>query len=70
MASTWFPPYCCAPHNGARSGSAGQAQRLPLVAPRIWRDAFTRMLALSDGQLRFVGLAAVAAGLLAYALVT
>ena len=43
---------------------------LPLVAPRIWRDAFTRMLALSDGQLRFVGLAAVAAGLLAYALVT
>jgi uncharacterized protein len=43
---------------------------LPLVAPRIWRDAFTRMLALSDGQLRFVGLAAVAAGLLTYALVT
>ncbi len=42
---------------------------LPLVAPGIWRDAFTRMLALSDGQLRFVGLAAVAVGLVTYALV-
>ena len=42
---------------------------LPLVAPRVWRDAFTRMLALSDGQLRFVGLAAVVAGLLTFSLV-
>ena len=36
---------------------------LPLVAPRVWREAFTRMLALSDGQLRFIGLAAMLAGL-------
>jgi uncharacterized protein len=36
---------------------------LPLVAPRVWRETFTRMLALSDGQLRFIGLAAVLAGL-------
>jgi uncharacterized protein YjeT (DUF2065 family) len=37
---------------------------LPLVAPRVWRETFTRMLALSDGQLRFIGLAAVLAGLI------
>jgi len=36
---------------------------LPLVAPRVWRETFTRMLALSDGQLRFIGLAAVLAWL-------
>jgi len=37
---------------------------LPLVAPRVWRETLTRMLALSDGQLRFIGLAAVLAGLI------
>ena len=29
---------------------------LPLVAPRLWRDAFRRVTELSDGQLRFIGL--------------
>ena len=38
---------------------------LPLVAPRVWRDAFRRLTALTDGQLRFVGLAAVLSGILA-----
>jgi uncharacterized protein YjeT (DUF2065 family) len=38
---------------------------LPLVAPRVWRDAFRRLIELSDGQLRFVGLAAVGAGIIA-----
>jgi uncharacterized protein len=38
---------------------------LPLVAPRVWRDAFRRLTELSDGQLRFVGLAAVVAGIVA-----
>ena len=38
---------------------------LPLVAPRVWRDAFRRLTELTDGQLRFVGLAAVAAGIIA-----
>ena len=38
---------------------------LPLVAPRVWRDAFRRLTELSDGQLRFVGLAALATGLAA-----
>lgn len=42
---------------------------LPLVAPRLWRDTFQRMLALTDGQLRFVGLAAVLAGAVTFALV-
>ena len=40
---------------------------LPLVAPRIWRDTFRRLTELSDGQLRFVGLAAIGAGLIALA---
>ncbi|MDQ6619162.1 MAG: DUF2065 domain-containing protein [Pseudomonadota bacterium] len=43
---------------------------LPLVAPRLWRDTFTRMLGLSDGQLRFVGLAAVMVGLMAYTIIS
>ena len=38
---------------------------LPLVAPRAWRDAFRRLTELSDGQLRFVGLAAVLSGIVA-----
>ena len=38
---------------------------LPLVAPRVWRDAFLRLTELTDGQLRFVGLAALATGLVA-----
>jgi uncharacterized protein YjeT (DUF2065 family) len=38
---------------------------LPLVAPRVWRDAFRRLTELTDGQLRFVGLAALATGIAA-----
>ena len=37
---------------------------LPFAAPRLWRVSFMRLTQLSDGQLRFVGLAAIAAGLL------
>jgi uncharacterized protein len=37
---------------------------LPLVSPRSWREAFTRLLQLHDGQLRFFGLIAVVLGLL------
>ena len=36
---------------------------LPLVAPKLWRDAFRRLTELSDGQLRFIGLIAIALGL-------
>ncbi|MCH7342147.1 DUF2065 domain-containing protein [Pelomonas sp. CA6] len=37
---------------------------MPLVNPQAWRQVFTRLLAMSDGQLRFIGLASVALGLL------
>lgn len=36
---------------------------LPLFAPRAWREAFTKMLELTDGQLRFVGLMSFGIGL-------
>ena len=41
---------------------------LPLLSPRSWREAFTRLLQLTDGQLRFFGLIAVALGALLVAL--
>ncbi len=41
---------------------------MPLLQPRAWRGVFERMLQLSDGQLRFVGLASVLVGLLLLAL--
>jgi len=36
---------------------------LPFVAPRVWRETFRRVIALSDGQLRFVGLTSILIGL-------
>ena len=35
---------------------------LPLVAPRAWREAFRRLIELTDGQLRFIGLLSIAIG--------
>jgi uncharacterized protein len=37
---------------------------LPFIAPQAWRETFKRMIALKDGQLRFVGLISIASGLL------
>ncbi|MBC7755364.1 MAG: DUF2065 domain-containing protein [Bdellovibrio sp.] len=37
---------------------------LPLIAPQAWRETFKRMIDLKDGQLRFIGLMSLAAGLL------
>jgi uncharacterized protein len=37
---------------------------LPLIAPRVWREAFTRLTQLSDGQLRFIGLASIGIGVI------
>ena len=37
---------------------------LPMLAPALWRDVFTRLAAQTDGQLRFVGLSFVAGGVL------
>jgi uncharacterized protein YjeT (DUF2065 family) len=42
---------------------------LPFLAPRVWRDAFVRLIELSDGQLRFVGLLSIALGLSGFWLV-
>ena len=35
---------------------------LPLLAPRVWREAFRRLVDLSDGQLRFIGLTSILIG--------
>ncbi|MDY0329033.1 MAG: DUF2065 domain-containing protein [Thiomonas sp.] len=37
---------------------------MPLFFPRQWRELFRQIMALTDGQLRFIGLVAVAVGLL------
>lgn len=37
---------------------------LPFISPRGWRGMFEKLLQLTDGQLRFYGLASIAAGLL------
>lgn len=37
---------------------------LPFLAPRVWRQTFQRMIDLNDGQLRFVGMASMAGGLM------
>ena len=37
---------------------------LPFLAPAAWREAFVRMTQFSDGQLRFMGLLSMLAGLL------
>ena len=36
---------------------------LPLLLPATWRETFRRLIELSDGQLRFIGLASLLAGL-------
>jgi uncharacterized protein YjeT (DUF2065 family) len=38
---------------------------LPFAAPRLWRDTFRKLIDLSDGQLRFVGLISMAIGAIA-----
>jgi hypothetical protein len=41
---------------------------LPFVAPRLWRDTFRKLTEMSDGQIRFVGLASLLLGVIALAL--
>jgi len=36
---------------------------LPFLAPSAWRETFRRIIAMSDTQLRFMGLSAMMAGL-------
>ena len=35
---------------------------MPLAAPATWREMFRRLLELTDGQIRFIGLSLVAGG--------
>lgn len=37
---------------------------MPFLFPEWWRKTFRKLVALSDGQLRFVGITAMLAGLL------
>ena len=37
---------------------------LPFLAPGFWRDTFRRVTEMSDGQLRFIGLTSMLAGVL------
>lgn len=37
---------------------------LPFLAPSAWRETFRRILALTDGQIRFFGLTSMIIGLL------
>jgi uncharacterized protein YjeT (DUF2065 family) len=37
---------------------------IPFVLPELWRETFRKLVTLSDGQLRFVGISAMLAGLL------
>ncbi|WP_075111705.1 DUF2065 domain-containing protein [Noviherbaspirillum massiliense] len=42
---------------------------VPFFFPRQWRETFSRLLRLSDGQIRFVGLATLLSGAAILALV-
>lgn len=37
---------------------------MPFLLPNAWRDTFRRLIEMNDGQLRFVGLSSMLAGLL------
>ncbi len=36
---------------------------MPFAAPGRWREMFRRVTELSDGQIRFIGLAAIVSGI-------
>ncbi len=35
---------------------------LPFLTPRVWRETFRRVIELTDGQIRFIGLSSMLAG--------
>ena len=43
---------------------------LPFTAPRFWRVTFRKFTEMSDGQIRFAGLASMVTGLLILFLLT
>ena len=42
---------------------------LPLFAPRLWRESFRKLVLLTDGQLRFIGIVSVVFGLAGFWLI-
>ncbi len=37
---------------------------IPFLFPDMWRETFRKLVALTDGQLRFIGITAMLSGLL------
>lgn len=37
---------------------------LPFLAPNLWREAFRKLTEMSEGQIRFIGLTSMVAGVL------
>jgi uncharacterized protein len=37
---------------------------LPFLFPNVWRETFKKLLSMTDGQLRFVGITSMISGLL------
>jgi hypothetical protein len=37
---------------------------LPFLFPDLWRETFSKMVSLTDGQLRFIGITSMLSGLL------
>ena len=37
---------------------------LPFLLPGLWRDTFRKLTEMSDGQIRFIGMTSMLAGLL------
>lgn len=37
---------------------------LPFLLPAVWRETFRRLIEMSDGQLRFIGMSSMLLGLL------
>ena len=53
----WPGDECRIAARGARAGAAS-SRGCRSSRPRVWRDSFRRLLDLTDGQLRFIGLVA------------
>ncbi len=37
---------------------------MPFIAPAAWRETFRRLVQFTDGQIRFIGLTSMVAGLI------
>ena len=37
---------------------------LPFLLPELWREAFRKLISLTDGQLRFIGISSMLAGII------